>query len=178
MSGKCGRRLIGKWGSATRNKKKLAARYVTASEITTSAVLASLDLAAGDIQPVSPNASGLSTSFTRSEAGVPTVARRDRLRDLIKHRPQFAGIDAIGAHQSFDQRIGEHIVECWLVVAPSHSVLLCFTKSGRNRRGAAIALRMQLRGGGGDRLLGRVRAVCGALDLEYFDIVHAEEAEH
>src|SRR5215212_9541035 len=44
-------------GKRHANKKKLAARYVTASEITTSAVLASLDLAAGDIQPVSPNAS-------------------------------------------------------------------------------------------------------------------------
>src|SRR4051812_50206776 len=121
MSGKCGRRLIGKWGSATRNKKKLAARYITVSEITTSAVLASLDLAAGDIQPVSPNASGLSTSFTRSEAGVPAGARRDSLRGLLKHRAQVAGIDAIGAHESFDQRIGGHIVGCWLGGAPSRS---------------------------------------------------------
>src|SRR4051794_36142502 len=57
-------------------------------------------------------------------------------------------------------------------------VLLCFTRSGRSRRGAAIALRVQLGGGGCDSLLGRVRAVRGAFDLEHFDIGHADETEY
>src|SRR4051812_4649850 len=87
MSGKCGRRLIARWGSATRNNKKLAAKYVTASEASTSDVLASRDLAAGDIQPVSPNGSGLSRDFVRSKTCILGVARGDKLRHFVESRP-------------------------------------------------------------------------------------------
>src|SRR4051812_33887642 len=48
----------------------------------------------------------------------------------------------------------------------------------RDRSRALVALRVQLGGGGRDRLLGRLGAIGRTLDLEHLHVGQAEEAEH